>query len=151
MKQYVITELVKSTKGNERRRAQEFPEWAERSARLAYDELRNQYPDTIFELLLIEHTEECLDFVVQKPKSPAPAQPPASEEDLAGAIIRLVQFKNGWESQAEGEVVALIAAHDAETLRRAAERAEAWRVALSPEDDEAETLRAAIMDEGGRV
>jgi hypothetical protein len=62
VRQYVVIELVISTKGNERRRIDEFPEEYERAARRSFDWHCEHYPETYFELLLIEHTEKCLDY-----------------------------------------------------------------------------------------
>ena len=62
MKQYVITELVKCSNGGRREQVAEFPDWAERSAHIAFRELCEAHPDTYFELLAVEHTETCLDF-----------------------------------------------------------------------------------------
>ena len=62
MKQYVIMELVKTTKGNRREKVLDFQGDYERAARMRYEELASTYPGTYFELLFIEHSETCLDF-----------------------------------------------------------------------------------------
>lgn len=62
VRRYVISELVRTSKDNRLKRAAEFPEWAERSARSRFRELREQFPDTYFELTFVEHTETCLEF-----------------------------------------------------------------------------------------
>lgn len=71
MRQYVIAELVKSSKGGRRERAAEFPDWAERSARAKFRELCEAHPNTYFELLLVEHSETCLDFTEPAPEARA--------------------------------------------------------------------------------
>ena len=63
MTQYTIAELVKTSKGNRREIVQTFNgSDYERAARMRYDELVRTYPMTYFELLKIEHTEDCLAF-----------------------------------------------------------------------------------------
>jgi len=62
MKQYVIVELVKTSKGNKFEKVVDFQGDYERAARMRYEELARTYLDTYFELRYIEHTETCLDF-----------------------------------------------------------------------------------------
>lgn len=62
MKTFSIIELVKTTKGNSRQIVQEFCEHYERPARARYEELVRLYPETYFELMMVETKEECLAF-----------------------------------------------------------------------------------------
>lgn len=62
MKTFSIIELVKTTKGNSRQIVQEFGEHYERPARARYEELARLYPETYFELMMVETKEECLAF-----------------------------------------------------------------------------------------
>lgn len=62
VKSFVIMELVRTSKDNRREIAFQCEDGYERIARARFAELSAQFPNTYFELLAIEHTEECLEF-----------------------------------------------------------------------------------------
>ena len=81
--------------------------------------------------------------------TPGAILPCESAEELARKLITIVQSKDGCESQAEGEVAVEISTHDAEELKKAADRAVGWLTGHSADPDElAEQLRAVILGEG---
>lgn len=59
---FAIVELVRTSKGNHREKVEDFGADYERSARLRYKELVDINPHTYFELLKVDHKEECLDY-----------------------------------------------------------------------------------------
>lgn len=62
MKSFVVMELVRTSKDNRREIAFQCGGDYERVARARFAELSAQFPNTYFELLAIEHKEECLEF-----------------------------------------------------------------------------------------
>ena len=62
---FQIRMMVKRPSGNQMEQCgHPYPEYAEHSANVAYESLRDdpQFSDCYFELLKIEHTEKCLKF-----------------------------------------------------------------------------------------
>ena len=66
MVQYSIMQMVRRVDRNTREEVQSFGADYLRSAKMRFEELKRSYPDEYFELLKIEHTEECLDFTQLK-------------------------------------------------------------------------------------
>lgn len=62
MIKFEIREMVETTKGNRMEVTAEFPEFAERTARLSYQEIIEANPTRYFELIRVSSVEQCLAF-----------------------------------------------------------------------------------------
>ena len=69
MTQYSIAQMVRRVDANTREIVQTFGVEYLRSAKMRFEELNRAYPDEYFELLKIEHTEQCIDFTPPKPNA----------------------------------------------------------------------------------
>jgi hypothetical protein len=70
MTTYEIRQTIRAADKNEFRAVALFGGDFGRMARMEYDRLIREYPNEYFELIKVEHVEECLDFVGNKEPTP---------------------------------------------------------------------------------